>query len=169
MQIILPGQHPMYGAIILLFLMAIGLIGITLLFIGIRLIIKKSKKKILKYTLTSIGGLITVFVLFNWINYHLIHASYENEFIGKYTNNETGYEFILKSDNTWSSNYEGLECDNGNWEFTITEDMSYLELEASCGEYLHVQIYNYDESFIEFGVDQNTSNNESVLRYLKEN
>ena len=169
MQIIFPGQHPMIGAIVLLFLIVVGLIGLTLLFFGIRVSLKKSNKKNFKFILIGLGSLMIVFVLFNWINYNVIHASHENKFIGMYMNKDTEFEFNLRPDKTWESNYEGLECDNGHWDFIMTEDVNYLEMKGNCGNHLFIQIINYDDSYIEFGVDQNWKKEEPVLRYMKEN
>jgi len=132
MQIILPTQHPILGGILLLFLFALGLIGTILLSLGIRMILKRSKKKLLQLSFIIFGGMMTAFVLYNWINYNLIYSRYENKYIGTYINRETNYEFDLKSDNRWSSTYERIKCNHGHWKFVITEDVSYLELEGEC-------------------------------------
>jgi hypothetical protein len=169
MQIIFPGQHPMIGGIIMLFIIIILLLGASLMFFGIRMFLKHSNNKVSKYALTGIGSLMLLFVTYNWVNYNLIHDSFENKFIGVYTNSETGYEFELNSNNSWTSNYEGLPCDKGIWYFVMTEDMNYIKLKGDCNNHLSLQIYKYDESFIEFGTDQNTIKQEPVLKYLKNN
>lgn len=169
MQIIYPWQHPLFWAIISFLIIIIGITGIVLLSYGIKLIRKKSEKTIRKFSFTSFGGLMIFFLLYNFFNYFSILSASENKFIGLYINDETGYQIELSSNNTWTSTYEGIACKKGIWKSIINEEFRCLELKGNCEEYFFVQVYNYGDSFLEFGIDQNNNQKAPILRYQKKN
>ncbi|GEM_PF-5639602 len=114
-----------------------------------------------------VGVIILLFPLYNWVNYNLIYQSQQDQFVGKYRNKESGYYINLYDDGRWQSNHNEFESNSGTWEFIMTEDMNYIELAYKGREYGFLQIYSYDESYIEFSSDENRGGNKMQLRFEK--
>jgi hypothetical protein len=52
---------------------------------------------------------------------------YQHKFVGRYESN-TGQYIELVGDNTWFSGVGLFKCNEGAWEYFITEDWNYIEL-----------------------------------------
>ncbi len=124
---------PLVSAFLYLLLTLAGIIGIVILFIG-------SKKKELKPTYLTVGSLIIGFVLYNFINERLIYNQYKNENVGTFINTEYNLKFQFNDDGTWNASKGIFGCSQGDWDYIITEDGAWINLESTCQSHFTYQI-----------------------------
>ena len=163
MQLIEPGTHPAINGVILVFLLLIGFIGITLVLYGINPL--KKPKFIFKYLSIILGLAIISVPAYNWINYSSISKQQNEKFIGSYINYETKQKIELKKDKIWESNIKSFPCKSGNWDYIISEDISYIQINGNCVEYMFLQIYSLSENHLTFAADQNGNSQLPVLTF----
>jgi len=150
MQIVRPDTWPMIGVFIILILIAIGMIGLILVYFGISAF-KKKKSPILATALTLIGSISLGFVIFNWIGYHQIYYNNSIKIIGVFKSHDSTIE--IRSDHTWVYKGHELDYNTGTWDYEMSEDWCYWTIESE-NRLCHTQTGNPNLiSFHENGID----------------
>lgn len=127
MQIVKPDMYPLNAVFLMLFLFIIGVLGLLLLYLGLKSLKNKWRfPTILKIVL---GTLCLGFVIYNWFGYHSIFSENEKLIVGEYYANNS--KLTINKDNTWkiTGDNESI-CKNGNWEFVMSEDWCYWNIES---------------------------------------
>ena len=119
---------PLIAGMMILFLFFVGIVGLALLYFGIKTG-KKSKWNIPSVSIIVLGCLSLGFALYNWIGYSSIFSKNEKLLIGEYKCAES----ILRvnSDYTWNiKGSNGSIIESGNWEYVMSEDWCYWNIES---------------------------------------
>ena len=128
MQIVRPDMLPLISVVMLLVLFFIGIVGLALLYFGIKAG-KKEKWGIAPISLIVLGCLSLGFVVYNWIGYNSIFSEKEKLIVGEYSS--AGTKLTINSDYTWEITGENSSwCKSGKWNYVMSEDWCYWNIES---------------------------------------
>lgn len=112
----------------MLILFILGLIGLSLSYFGIKLYLRKQHLKSLSL---AIPGIVLVsFVFHNYIGYNQIFWKNEIKIIGKFKSEDPEIILDLQPDKTWSMLKGKKVVKSGDWEYIMSEDWCYWNLES---------------------------------------
>jgi hypothetical protein len=119
---------PFIAVFTMLFLTIVGIIGLMVLYSGIKSL-RQHKKTAGTICKLVFGCLCVGFVLYNWIGYQLIFYENEQLIIGEYRSQTTSDVLKVNPDNTWElkGNSE-LSCKRGTWNYVMSEDWCYWNI-----------------------------------------
>ena len=128
MQIVRPDMLPLIAVIMFLFLFFVGILGLALLYFGIKTG-KKNEWSIPYVSIIVLGCLSIGFVVYNWIGYNSIFLEKENLIVGEY--NCGNAKLTINSDYTWRiTGNNNSPCKSGKWEYVMSEDWCYWNIES---------------------------------------
>lgn len=119
---------PLIAGFVILFLFIIGIIGLAILYQGIKTL-KTNKRKIRSVSLILLGCISLGFVVYNWIGYNSIFNENEKLIVGEYYSANS--KLTISDNFTWKITGENESiCKKGKWEFVMSEDWCYWNLET---------------------------------------
>jgi len=113
----------------MLFLFAIGLAGLWMIYFGIKSILKKKNIEF-SVILILVGGFPLTFSLINYFGYHQIFNREEKQIVGNFINLETNTILTIESNHKWTYKGNDLPCSEGVWEFQMSEDCNYWNISS---------------------------------------
>jgi amino acid transporter len=131
---------PMIAGFAMIFLFIVGVVGLILLFKGIKLL-KTNKSSFEAKTLLVIATLGIGFVSYNAIVYNLIFYRTQNEIVGEYQTEDTSIKLLVYDDYTWETLSDSIPFNQtGTWEFGMDE-------EGDCWSFSSYEHVMYTQTF----------------------
>jgi hypothetical protein len=135
MQIVRPDMLSFISGFLILVLAIVGLVGILILYNGIKSI-KSQKSKSLPYVKMAFGCLCFAFVVYNLVGYYCIFHEKEKLIIGEYQCKSTKARMSTHTDYSWVMTSETDQIiAKGKWEYVMSEDWCYWNIKSEYKGY----------------------------------
>ncbi|MNU85178.1 hypothetical protein D3C71_749160 [compost metagenome] len=147
LQLVEPGMHPLSVLIFVLLLGVLGVIGIVLIYSGIKWL-RHKKNVFFSIVFLLIGIPAVCYLVLNWMGYNQIYNDNAKEIIGVFYSQSSDAVIEVKSDNTWICTGKSIPCKHGTWEYIMSEDWCYWNIDSDKSGSCFVQ--TGDPNIIQF-------------------
>lgn len=118
LQLVEPGMHPFPATIRMLFIAGVGIIGVILVYFGIKWLQLK-KQVVLSVIFLLIGIPSVSYPVLNWIGYNQIYDKNAKQIIGTFYSQNSDAVIQVSPDNTWVCKGKYIPCKSGTWEYHV--------------------------------------------------
>lgn len=130
MQLIRPDMHPFASAMLTLFFILLGSVGLIACYYGIRSLRKRRHTTVAFIAL--IAGITSMgFTCYNFIGYQVIYAENAAQISGTFRDRESNMVLRIFPNNTWMiTTAQHTTLTKGKWESIQSEDGCYCNLKS---------------------------------------
>lgn len=129
LQLVKPGMHPFPASIFIILLGVLGVIGIILIWFGIKWL-RLKRNSFFSVIFLLIGISTVCYPILNWVGYNQIYSDHAKKIIGVFYSQSSDAIIEVKPDNTWVCKGKCIPCKNGTWKYVTSEDWCYWDINS---------------------------------------